>query len=147
MYRKPHLPKASILLLEEDPFLRAGLASLMGEAGYHVAEGLGGTRQIDLALAGIVAGQAPCAALGLLDHRAPVILLPDHASWTGLDFLDIADTCGAAAVLPRPFSRAALLALVAKTLSQPEGDAAEISEVELPSPTELLICFHNPNFV
>ena len=58
----PHLPKASILVLEEDPFLRAGLCSLLTGAGYALAESAVGadpTGRIDLVLAGIAARRAP----------------------------------------------------------------------------------------
>ena len=146
----PHLPKASILVLEEDPFLRAGLCSLLTGAGYGLAEsvaGAGPTGRIDLVLAGIDARRAPNTALTRLDRSAPVVLLVDHAAWSGLDFLDAANAFGAIAVLPRPFSRAALLSLVAKALSQPVRDVAEDTHAELPTLAELLVCLDNPNFV
>jgi len=151
MYLKPlHLPKPSILVLEEDPFLRAGLVSLLSDAGYVLAEAPAGadkTGRIDLVLAGTGAGAAPNAALQWLDRAAPVILLIDQTRWSGLDFLDVANEFCAAAVLPRPFSRAALLSVVAKTLSQPTRDGGEDGPDELPTLAELLVCLDNPNFV
>ena len=53
----------------------------------------------------------------------------------------------AAAVLQRPFSRSALLSLVAEVLSQPIRDAAEADRAALPGPADLLICLENPNRV
>jgi CheY-like chemotaxis protein len=146
----PYQPKASILVLEEDPFLRAGLCSLLTGAGYGVVEApvsAGPTGRIDLVLAGIDARRAPNTAVTLLDRSAPVVLLVDHAAWSGLDFLDAANAFGAIAVLPRPFSRAALLSLVVKALSQPMRDVAENAHAEMPALAELLICVDNPNFV
>jgi CheY-like chemotaxis protein len=151
MYLQPqHLPKASILVLEEDPLLRAGLCRLLTGAGYSLAEsaiGADPTGRIDLVLAGIDARRVPNAALQLLDRSAPVVLLVDHAAWSGLDFLDAANAFGAVAVLLRPFSRAALLSVVTKTLSQPTRDAVESARAELPTLGELLVCLDNPNFV
>lgn len=144
MHLKPlNPPKAHILLLEDDPFLRAGLAGLLGEAGYTLVQGLDGVRgagRIDLVLVGM--GEVPRAALQGLDRSPPVILLPDLVSWSGLDFLDIANAFGAVAVLPRPFSRAALLSLVAQTLST----RAAADRAEIPSLAERLNSIDNPNF-
>jgi hypothetical protein len=151
MYLKPlHLPKATILVLEEDPFLRAGLCSLLSAAGYLLAEAAGGANpagRADLVLRGLGPDQAPRAARELLDHSVPVILLVDSAAWTGLDFFDAANALGAAAVLQRPFSRTALLSLVAEVLSQPTRDAAETDRAELPGLADLLICLENPNLI
>jgi len=147
MYLKPlHLPKASILVLEEDPFLRNGLVNLLHDAGYRIAEDRShehGVGEIDLVLANVDAHPA----LQRLDGNAPVILLVDHAAWSGLDFLDVANDCGAVAVLPRPFSRAALLRVLADVLSQPARDPAPSGEADLPGVGDLLVCLHNPNFV
>jgi DNA-binding response OmpR family regulator len=151
MYLKPlPLPKASILILEQDPFLRAGLCSLLTAAGYQLAEGTGGASpagRVDLVLTGIGPDQKPEAALELLDHSVPVVLMVDGAAWSRLDFFDVANDLGAAAVVPRPFSRAALLRVVAEVLSQPLRDAAEPDPAELPTLAELLIHLDNPNFV
>ena len=150
MYLKPlHLPKPSVLVLEEDPFLRAGLVSLLRDAGYVLAEAPGSAvpaGRIDLVLAGGGAGAAPNTALQWLDRTVPVILLVDQTRWSGLDFLDVANTFGAVAVVPRPFTRAALLSVVAKTLSQPVRDGVETVHAELPTLAELLVCLDNPNF-
>jgi|AraplaMF_Col_mMF_1032025.scaffolds.fasta_scaffold00104_21 DNA-binding response OmpR family regulator len=151
MYLKPlHLPKASILVLEEDPYLRAGLCSLLSAAGYLPAEAAGGANpagRVDLVLRGLGPDQTPRAARELLDHSVPVILLVDHTAWTGLDFFDVANALGAAAVLQRPFSRSALLSLIVEVLSQPLRDAAEADSAALPGAADLLICLENPNFV
>jgi DNA-binding response OmpR family regulator len=136
------LPKAAVLVLEEDPFLRAGLCSLLTKAGYAIAEGLGGAQlagRIDLVLAGVGARPASKPAPLLRDRTAPLILLVDHGAWSGLDFLDAANAFGAAAVLSRPFSRSALLSLIAELLAQPARDDAEDEKTELPSLAELLV--------
>jgi hypothetical protein len=143
--------KAAVLVLEEDPFLRAGLCSLLTKAGYTLAEGLGAeglgdanrAGRIDLVLAGIGMRPAPQPRY----RGAPLILLVDHGAWSDLDFLDVANAFGAAAVLPRPFSRSALLSFMAKLLAQPRCDDVETEEAELPGPTELLIYRDSPNFV
>lgn len=151
MYLKPpHLPKATVLVLEEDPFLRAGLCSLLSAAGYLLAEAAGDANpagRADLVLRGLGPHQTPQAMRQLLDHSVPVILLVDRAAWTGLDFFDAANALCAAAVLQRPFSRSALLSLVAEVLSQPIRDAAEADRAALPGPADLLICLENPNRV
>jgi CheY-like chemotaxis protein len=153
MYLKPlHLPKARIQVLEQDPILRAGLCSLLTDAGYSLAEAA--TRaipvgEIDLVLASFSARQTPKAALCLADRAAPVILLVDRAAWLGFDFFDVANDLGAVAVLQRPFSRSALLRLVAKVLSAPAHGAvvAEADENDSPSGlAEILLRLENPNF-
>jgi CheY-like chemotaxis protein len=147
MYLKPlHLPKASILVLETDPFLRAGLCAQLTAAGYLLAEATGGADpagRVDLVLAGLGPCQRP---LEPLDRAVPVILMVDGAAWSGLDFLDAANALGAAAVLPRPFPRSALLRLVAEVLSQPVRDAAAPEPAELPTLAEPPIQLNSPNF-
>jgi hypothetical protein len=147
MYLNPlHLPKAAILVLEQDPFLRAGLCSVLSAAGYRLAEGAGGepSGRIDLVLAGIGANQAPEAALPLFDRAAPVILLVDQSAWSGLGFLDAANDLSAVAVLQRPFSRATLLRIVAQVLSR---ETAEDATADLPSLSDVLVNLDAPNFV
>jgi hypothetical protein len=152
MYLKPlHLPKASILVLEEDPVLRAGLCGLLTTVGYVAAESAnerGRAGRIDLVLAGFGPRQTPKAALDRLDRFAPLILLVDHRAWTGFDFLDAANDLGAVAVLQRPFPRSALLRLVAKVLAEPADNAgpAVRDDGELPGLAELLLHLENPNF-
>lgn len=151
MHLKPlRLPKACILVLEEDSMLRAGLRSLLADAGYALAEGNGAdwAGRIDLVLAGLGVRQTLQAALERLDRSAPIILLVDRTAWTGFDFFDAANDLGAVAVLQRPFPRSALLRLVAKVLSEPAcGAAAEDGEAEPPGLADLLLRLENPNFI
>lgn len=151
MYVTPlHPPKASILVLEEDPERRAGLCSLLTDAGYALAESAcaaSRTRRIDLVLAATGARPSSRASLDLLDHSAPVVLLTDRASWAGFDFLEAADAFGAVAVLQRPFSRSALLGLVGRVLSDSAGGVApDDAADELPASAERLIRLEHPNF-
>jgi DNA-binding NtrC family response regulator len=152
MYLTPrHLPKARILLLEEESSLRDGLRSLLAEAGYALADDARGTsvkQRIDLVIAGIGAHRGPAAALQQRDHAAPVILLVDRAAWTGFDFFDAANEFGAVAALQRPCSRTALLRLIASVLSGATRDAAlpEPGTDEQPGLAELLLRLENPNF-
>jgi hypothetical protein len=151
MYLEPlHLPKACVQVLEDDPILRAGLCSLLTETGYSVANAAGRTnpaQEIDLVLASFNPRQAPKAALRLLDRTAPVILLVDRAAWIGFDFFDAANDLGAVAVLQRPFSRAALLRLVACVLFEPEqGTPPAVADDEPSGLTEMLLHLENPNF-
>jgi DNA-binding NtrC family response regulator len=150
MYLKPlHMPKARILVLEEDRALRASLRGLLSGAGYAPAESANGTvGRIDLVLASLDGRQTPKAALDLLDRSAPVILLVDYKAWAGFDFFDVANDLGAVAVLQRPFPRAALLRLVARVLSEGGRGAAPVEDnhAELPGLAELLLQLENPNF-
>src|SRR3954471_20548485 len=152
MYLEPlHLPKANVLVLEEDAGLRTGLCSLLSAVGYGLVEAQESARpagRIDLVLAGIDARNASKAALRLLDRSAPVILLIDHAAWTSFDFFDAANDLGAVAVLQRPFSRGALLRLVAQVLSSPPRNEASVdnSAAALADVAEPLTRQENPNF-
>ncbi len=152
MVLKPlYLPKASILVLEEDPALRAGLSGLLTGVGYVLAEsanGAGRSGRINLVLAGLGPRQTPKAALDMLNRSVPVILLVGHKAWTGFDFFDAANDLGAVAVLQRPFSRSALLRLVAKVLSEPghQETPAVREDGDLPNLAELLLHLENPNF-
>ena len=47
-----------------------------------------------------------------------MLVLVDHAAWSGIGFFDVANALGAAAILQRPFARAALLRSVDTVLSQ-----------------------------
>src|SRR5687767_191123 len=126
MHLKPlHLPKACILVLEDEPKLRATLCRLLIDAGYAIADAridANPIGHVDLVIAGIGGQRAPSAALGLFEHAVPAIALVDCTAWAGFDFFDAANDLGAVAVLPRPFSRAALLHLMAMVLSNPDGE-------------------------
>jgi len=118
--------KACILVIEEDPIIRASLQRLLAAEGYRpvVAEDKRGEAEgrIDLAIVGITPGR-PHGVLAA--HRSvPVLALVDRKAWIGLDFFDTVNELGAAAVLQRPFPRTALLRLIAAVLS-PASDAAE----------------------
>jgi len=150
MYLTPMLlSKAHVLVLEDDAILRAGLCTVLGDAGYTFAEDAKDedpAGKIDLVLASIKGRQAPQAALDLLDGTVPVILLADRGAWGGFDFLDAANAFGATAVLQRPFSRSALLSVVAKVLAG-QRQAAPIADGdgELPGLAELLIRLEDPH--
>lgn len=151
MYLKPlRMPKARILVLEEDRALRATLGGLLSGAGYALAESANGAvGRIDLVLASLDGRQTPKAALDLLDRSAPIILLVDRKAWAGFDFFDVANDLGAVAVLQRPFPRSALLRLVASVLSDRGRGVATVEDrnAELPGLAELLLQLENPNFV
>jgi len=143
---KPYLrplrgPKALVLVLEEDPFLRPGLCSVLTAAGYGLAGNADATHPLDR-IDLILAGAGARSKLQRLDRAAPVILLVDHATWLRLDFLDAANDLGAVAVLQRPFSHAALLGLVAQVLAQPERAGAPAGRRNR---TEPLVLLDNPN--
>jgi DNA-binding NtrC family response regulator len=144
MYLKPlHLPKACILVLEEDTKLRTALCNLLIDAGYTVADAESGANtvgHVDLVLAGIGAQCGPSAPLDLLERAVPAIALVDRRAWTGFDFFDAANDLGAVAVLQRPFTRAALLHLMATILSNPERETApaEDDDADEAGPADLL---------
>ena len=150
MYLKPlHLPKARILVLEDDPALHASLSRLLADAGYGLADSMSaadaGGGPVDLVLAS--AGRIPrsgMAALRLLDRSVPVIALVDRKAWAGFDFFDAANDLGAIAVLHRPFPRTALLRLIAAVLSEPAGDAADC-DAEQVGLADLLLQLENPS--
>jgi hypothetical protein len=148
MYPQPPQPtKACIRLLGVDPFLQAGLASLLRDAGYDLAEegaGRPDTARVDLVLAGFDPDRTRQAAFHGLNRGVPVILLVDHAAWSNLDFLDAANGCSAAAVLPQPFSRAVLLSLVTRTLARAALDADHGEREQTLG--ELLLHPRNPAF-
>jgi hypothetical protein len=150
MYPKPRQPtQACILLRGVDPFLQAGLASLLGDAGYVLAEegaAPQAAERIDLVLAGFHRDPAAPAVARRLNRAVPVILLVDHTAWSNLDFLDAANRCSAAAVLPQPFSRALLLSLVARTLARAAQHAGDVREPEL-TLGEVVLHPRNPAFL
>jgi len=139
MYLKPlQLPKPCILVLEEDIARRAGLCSLLLDAGYDLADctrGAAATGRTDLVLAPIGTQRRSQAALHLLDPAVPVIALVDRVAWTGFDFFDAANELGAVAVLQRPYSRSALLRLIAATLS---GETAMTEDTAYVAPVPRL---------
>lgn len=150
MYLVPMLlPKAHVLVLEDDAILRAGLRSVLGDAGYTFVEDLDAgdpAGKIDLVLASVKDRQAPKAALDLLECTVPVILLADSGAWSGFDFLDAANALGATAVLQRPFTRAALLSLVARVLvGQRQATPLAEGDGELPGLAELLRRLEDPH--
>jgi CheY-like chemotaxis protein len=151
MYLKPlRLPKACILVLEDDRDRRAGLCRLLAQFGYHLADRANEAAcgRIDLVLASIGAHRPPCArpALNRLDAAIPVIALVDHAAWTDFDFFDAANELGAAAVLQRPFSRSTLLRLIATVLSASvRGDEPTGMKEERSGRAERLRAQENPN--
>lgn len=121
--KRLHRPKARILVLEDDPKLRTVLCGLLIDAGYAIADARidpSTIGHVDLVLAGIGGQRAPSAA--------PAIVLVDRMAWTGLDFFDAANDLGAVAVLQRPFSRVALLQLVATILSNAEGNVMKMED-------------------
>src|SRR5262245_28641442 len=93
-----HLPKARILVLEEDPDLRSYLCELLTDAGYRLVDAAESPEStIDLVLASV--GKLPScgriAAPPHIDKSVPVIALVDRAAWTGFDFFDVANELGA----------------------------------------------------
>jgi DNA-binding response OmpR family regulator len=152
MYLQPlRLPKPRILVLEDDSSLRAGLRALLAASGYALTDdgcGADVARRVDLVIAGVGAQSMPAMALQQPDHAAPVILLVDRKAWTGFDFFDAANALGAVAVLQRPFSRAALLSLIASVLSggARDADSLEPETERQPGLAELLLRLENPNF-
>ena len=151
MYLKPlNLPKARILVLEDDFVLRAGLNALLADAGYTPVEGAQSgdpAGQVDLVIAGIGARCKPATLRRKLDPAAPLILLVDHASWNGFDFFDAANELGAVVALHRPFTRHALLQLIAGVLSGSvtHATAPEPAHEEQAGLAELLLSLENPN--
>jgi len=155
MYLKPlHLPKARILVLEEDRHLRDGLCAMLAESGYALAEdadgsgvGPGDDRGIDLVIASI--GGSCLKSAAIRNHAAPVIVMVDRHAWTGFDFFDTANELGAVAALQRPFTRSALLRSIAQVLSGEATDAAASQQADEDRPgglAELLRHLENPNF-
>jgi CheY-like chemotaxis protein len=148
MHLKPLcFAKASILVLEDDPELRARLRNCLADEGYHLADSAGAAAPaIDLVIAGIHPGVDPTAALP--DHAVPVIALVGRDAWLGFDFFDAANAVGAVAVLRRPYPRSALLRLIGAVLSQAADTDADrrIPDEEQAGLADLLVQLENPNF-
>jgi hypothetical protein len=150
MHLKPLLlPKACILVLEQDEEQRAGLQKLLADVGYTIAEAEDSAQdgpRIDLVIAAL--GARPVQAAAIRRYAAPVIVLVDRRAWIGFDFFDAANALEAVAVLQRPCSRQALLRLIAQTLSGDPALAAPDAEAEdtRPSGAEPLRALENPNF-
>ena len=134
MLLKPLQPvKACILVIEDDPTVRANLQRLLAAEGYQpvVAEDRQSAAEgrIDLAIVGIAPGrQRDMLEDMLAAHRSvPVLALVDRKAWIGLDFFDVVNELGAAAVMQRPFPRTALLRLIAAVLS-PDSNTAQAED-------------------
>jgi AmiR/NasT family two-component response regulator len=137
-FRPTVAAKPRILVIDHDAQRSAGLCRLLTGDGFQLVEAMAETTQpVDLVIAAIARGRchrAIAAEIARFRGRPPVLALIDHAAWIGFDFFDVADALGAAAVLQRPFPRAALLRSIAAVLSQvPAAKMAENSWIGLQS--------------
>ncbi|HVY47257.1 MAG TPA: response regulator [Minicystis sp.] len=120
-------PAATVLVVDDDPFMLEALACMLEDASYAVERAAGGAE----ALARV--GRRPAPALVVLD-----LMMPDVTGWDvlaelsgassgappvvvvsamGVDALADAEGFGARAALPKPVRVAALLGAVARALA------------------------------
>jgi len=125
--RESRPAKTRILVIDDDPQRCAALHRMLCAEGFQciapVAHAPGPAYPIDLVIAGIAAQsshRAIAARIVRLGGVAPVLAVVDHTAWTGFTFFDVANALRAAAVLQRPFPRAALLRSIDAVLALPE---------------------------
>lgn len=122
---------ARILVIDDDAERSASLRRLLSDERFQLADLMANSGPVDLVIATIAPGISPriaAAEIARLSGTAPVLALVDRAQWIGFDFFDVADALSAAAVLQRPFPRAALRRSIAAVLSRfPGGRMAENS--------------------
>jgi DNA-binding response OmpR family regulator len=127
------MPK--LLLIEDDELLRGVLAKALHHAGYEVIQAGDGLQGMDLARATAVdlvitdlimpvqEGVETILALRRERPKIPIIAISGGASNARL-YLQIAGKVGATRVLPKPFTPAELVELIAAVLA--ETDATRI---------------------
>ncbi|MCC7492075.1 MAG: response regulator [Fimbriimonadaceae bacterium] len=122
-----------ILVIDDDSQIRDMLRRMLEYAGYDVVEaedGDDGLRQLaaegaDLVITDILMpnkeGLETIIALRRTQPNLPVIAI-SGGGWSGsLGYLNTADKLGAAATLPKPFSRVQMLDAVGKVLGTPRA--------------------------
>jgi CheY-like chemotaxis protein len=125
----------TILVVDDEPELRASLRSMLESCDYVVSEAAGTTealvaietRRPDLVLTDIFLGDgdgyALINALQINEENIPVIAMSGGAisggsmSGTDADGLSLASKLGAAAVIDKPFRLKDLLALIERTIA------------------------------
>jgi DNA-binding response OmpR family regulator len=118
-----------ILLIDDDDELRSALRRTLERAGYEVvaaADGEAGMRAladttVDLVLTDIfmpnMEGIETIRALRRHHPEVPIIAMSGGTGFRAEDYLDVASSFGAIAVLAKPFESRELLAAIAKALA------------------------------
>src|SRR5262245_28681591 len=120
-----------ILVVDDDPFIRALLRSLLGKEGHDVREARDGHEALravaaarpDLVLCDLfmpgLGGLQTIRELARAAPGLPVVVMSSGAAESRLDALPAAARLGAAGALDKPFSGKALLAVVKRVLAAP----------------------------
>lgn len=136
--------RTRIMVVAADPFVRSGICGMLVSRGFDVVSPEDGTVAaladspgVDLIVASPSGVGAPVGRW--TDCRPasaplPVIALVDHANWSALGFLDVANAMGAAAVLQTPCSSGALLRAIEAVLTpgQPRDAGVPMSRTARP---------------
>ncbi|MEO7273090.1 MAG: response regulator [Vicinamibacterales bacterium] len=122
-----------ILLVDDDVLLRDALHKILVRAGYEVEDASGGIAALkafqrqprELVITDIVMvdgeGLDTIRALRKLDPHVKIIAMSGGGFGKSGDYLALAEKFGATTVLPKPFSGAEVLAVVAEVLARPSA--------------------------
>lgn len=139
VFQQPPAARQAILIVDDDAEARRQLNDLLTANGYAVTEAGNGRiarrlvaeQEIDLVVSDVFMPECDgfelIAAIRAMAAPVPVIVMSDHESWTGLNFLDAANDLGAAAVVEKPFRADILLRLVDEALARVERTARVVS--------------------
>lgn len=121
---------ARILIIDDEPYIRAVLRLTLGQVGHAVAEAADGVKGLallygssfDLVITDIVMPEKEGIEV-LMELRkrrdpVPVIAISGGGRASGMDYLDTAKLLGARKVLTKPFNTEALLSAVNEVLSE-----------------------------
>ena len=123
----------SILVADDDKLVRITLRKILETAGYALFEAKDGreaieiyrARKPDLVIVDIVMpikdGVRTLLELRGLDAKAKVIAMSAGARNGTIDYLSLTKRIGANGILPKPFNRASVLALVGQVLAGENG--------------------------
>jgi DNA-binding response OmpR family regulator len=118
----------TILIVDDEALMRGALHKTLVRAGYEVEDASGGMAALhayqrqprDLVITDIVMangeGLETIRALRKLDPHVKIIAISGGGAGKSNDYLDLAAKFGATRVLPKPFSGADILAVVAAVL-------------------------------
>ena len=128
---------ASILIADDDALVRLTLQQILDDAGYKSLEAKDGdealalfkTAKPDLVIVDVIMpgrdGVITLLELREFDAEAKVIAMSGGNRNGEVDYLELTRLVGADGVLPKPFNRSAVLALVSKVLAERDGSATE----------------------
>jgi CheY-like chemotaxis protein len=126
-----------VLVVDDDPDMRALIASALGQCGYRVLATASGRHAVrlleetpvDLLITDLFMpefdGLETIRAIRSRPDRLPILAISGGSRYVALDFLPIAELLGADAVLPKPFALKALEQQVRALLPDSRAPADE----------------------